>query len=143
MPAVAEKTRLNLNISADIEKAKFPASVPVLSADNFCKGESQRGAKMCLSARLTKVFAEKNIGGDNPYAALNILDNVMKAVIKKEIAGNPKFKGIPADSVISFNDSSKTTTADAARVWNKTMAAAGYVVGNPAARTIETIPALA
>jgi len=133
------KTRLNITIDADqLKRAIFPKTVPILSANDFVKKSAEKDGRMCLHRRIGYVFSDKICSNDNPFVARNIIEEIMTEVIYDEVKSD-KY----AFNIVAFNDTGDTTLADLARVWNRTMAAAGYTEGNPAASTIEPIPALA
>lgn len=97
-----------------------PRTVPILSAEDMCKGEFKKGDRCCLMGHANKFT-------DDQYRRLviDVLTKVLIYEIRTETSNIPE-----------FNDKRNRPLSYLARVWNRAMYRLGYTEGNPESRRL-------
>lgn len=109
----------------------WPKEVPILEAEDICRGNFHRGEKACLSGWVLTVI---NIQYPrfNDIIKRDCLQNKIRKSIMEEII---RIKSIDGPSIVLFNDNMLYSKKLIAQIWNKAMARLGYTEGNPERKT--------
>jgi hypothetical protein len=97
--------------------SQWPAEVPILTANDMCKGDYVKGVRCCLLGRLDEVFKSESA---------DIFEEARRQI---QMTLGEELDCGHFTCVISFNDSHPLTLN--ARVWNRAMYRLGYTVNNP------------
>lgn len=93
-------------------KTQWPNTVPILTADDFCRGMSRCGSQLCLASWLTKTFPNVHARGE------------ATAALFEEIK---RFTNPVSVTLIRFNDNPRNSRQLLADVWNGAMKRLGYL----------------
>ena len=102
--------------------SQWPTEVPILTANDMCKGEWSKGKRCCLAEWNDRVFSD--------------LSDVVRKEIKAVIFDEVKEVG-RVELVTDFNDSHPLALN--ARVWNRAMYRLGYTVNNPEKKPLKGV----
>jgi len=102
--------------------SQWPEEVPILTANDMCKGDWSKGRRCCLAEWNDRMFPDLD----------DVVRKEIRLVVTDEI-GHPH----SYPSVTEFNDSHPLALN--ARVWNRAMYRLGYTVNNPEKKPLKGV----
>ena len=116
---------------------RYPKSVPVLTADDICKGSLRDNGHSCILGWLGVTFLpiKREELGVYPFRELRVWCDLPDAVQDATVRQCQEKIGKTSGDVAAENDDSKL--ADIAAWFNRITASLGYVVGNPEATNLK------
>lgn len=104
----------------------WPKEVPILVAEDFCKGDFQKGSRCCLMGWTNKVFGGTHGNPHGDYMWMPEVQEVVRTI--SEVANISKYDISDEGNIAKFNDAKENTRKILAFVWNKAMHKLGYNV---------------
>ncbi len=120
-----------------LDKEGFPLEWPILEADDLCRFRFIIGQRHCLGG-----WMNKSVGCEAHLPTMRTEEQ--RSNLRQHILAAASWLGAEnanTGAVAPMNDHSDNSLSLLARAWNLAGALAGYVVGNPEAKTLRKMQA--